>query len=68
MQLTMMMGMRLLVRAPVMLVSALVLSLLISVQLSRVFLVAIPILAIVVFLILLKVGPLFRKLQEKPIA
>ena len=65
MQLTMMMGMRLLVRAPVMLVSALVLSLLISVQLSRVFLVAIPILAIVVFLILLKVGPLFRKLQEK---
>ena len=64
-QLTMMMGMRLLVRAPVMLVSALVLSLLISVQLSRVFLVAIPILAIVVFLILLKVGPLFRKLQEK---
>ena len=41
MQLTMMMGMRLLVRAPVMLVSALVLSLLISVQLSRVFLVAI---------------------------
>ena len=65
MQLTMMMGMRLLVRAPVMLVSALVLSLLISVQLSRVFLVAISILAIVVFLILLKVGPLFRKLQEK---
>ena len=65
MQLTMMMGMRLLVRVPVMLVSALVLSLLISVQLSRVFLVAIPILAIVVFLILLKVGPLFRKLQEK---
>lgn len=65
MQLTMMMGMHLLVRAPVMLVSALVLSLLISVQLSRVFLVAIPILAIVVFLILLKVGPLFRKLQEK---
>lgn len=65
MQLTMMMGMRLLVCAPVMLVSALVLSLLISVQLSRVFLVAIPILAIVVFLILLKVGPLFRKLQEK---
>lgn len=65
MQLTMMMGMRLLVRAPVMLVSALVLSLLISVQLSWVFLVAIPILAIVVFLILLKVGPLFRKLQEK---
>ena len=65
MQMTLMMGMRLLVRAPVMLISALVLSVRISYQLSNVFLVAIPLLAAVVALILVKVGPMFRSLQEK---
>ena len=65
MQMTLMMGMRLLVRAPVMLVSALILSIRISLQLSNVFLVALPLLAAAVALILSKAGPLFRALQER---
>ncbi len=65
MQMTLMMGMRLLVRAPVMLVSALVLSIRISLRLSSVFLAALPLLLIVVALILTRVGPMFRSLQEK---
>ena len=65
MQMTLMMGMRLLVRAPVMLVAALVLSLKLSRQLSQVFLAAIPLLLIVIALILTKAGPLFRSLQER---
>ena len=64
MQVTLMMGMRLLVRAPVMLVSALILSIRISLQLSNVFLVALPLLAAVA-LILSKASPLFRTLQER---
>ncbi len=64
-QMAVMMSMRLLVRAPVMLVSALVLSLMISMRLSSVFLVAIPLLAVVVGIILTRVGPMFKKLQEK---
>ena len=65
MQMTLMFGMRLLVRAPVMLVAALVLSVRISYQLSNVFLVALPLLIVVVALILTKASPLFRSLQEK---
>ena len=64
-QMTLMMGMRLLVRAPVMLISALILSIRISRQLSNVFLVALPLLIVVVGAILMKVGPRFRALQEK---
>ena len=65
MQMTLMMGMRLLVRAPVMLVAALVLSIRLSRDLSNVFLVVIPLLLIVIVLILTKAGPLFRSLQER---
>ena len=64
-QMTLMMGMRLMVRSPVMLVSALILSLRISKQLSAVFAVSMPLLAILVTVILVKVGPVFRSLQEK---
>ncbi|MCI9120038.1 MAG: ABC transporter ATP-binding protein [Oscillibacter sp.] len=64
-QLSLMMSMRLMVRAPVMLVSALVLSIRISLQLSAVFLVALPLLTAIVAVILVRVGPLFRALQEK---
>ena len=60
-----MMGMRLLVRSPVMLVSALILSIRISLRLSSVFLVALPVLAVIVMTILTRTGPLFRALQEK---
>ena len=65
MQMTLMFGMRLLVRAPVMLVCALFLSIRISRQLSNVFLVALPLLAVAVGLILSKASPLFRAMQEK---
>ena len=58
MQMTLMMGMRLLVRAPVMLVAALVLSIRLSRQLSNVFLAAIPLLLVFIALILTKAGPL----------
>ena len=65
MQMSLMMGMRLLVRAPVMLVAALLLSVRISLQLSNVFLVALPLLIVVVAVILTRVSPIFRSLQEK---
>ncbi len=64
-QMTLMQGMRLLIRAPVMLVSALFLSLKISLQLSSVFLVSLPLLAAAAGIVLTRVGPLFRALQEK---
>ena len=64
-QMSLMMGMRLLVRAPVMLIAALILSIRISLQLSSVFLVALPLLAVSVSIILIKTGPMFRSLQEK---
>lgn len=62
---TLMFSMRLLVRAPVMLVAALVLSIYLSRQLSLVFAVAIPLLVLFIALILTKAGPLFRSLQKK---
>ena len=58
-QMTLMMGMRMLVRAPVMLVTALVMALIISTRLSQVFLVVIPLLVLGVVLVLRKVGPFF---------
>lgn len=64
-EMSLMMSMRLMVRAPVMLVSALVLSIRISYQLSSVFLAALPLLIVVVVTILIRVGPMFRSLQEK---
>lgn len=64
-QLTLMMGMRLMVRAPVMLLAALFFAIRISAELSRTFLVAIPLLAVFISLMLVKVGPMFRVLQEK---
>ena len=64
-QISLMMGMRLLVRSPGMLVAALVLSIRISLQLSSVFLVALPLLVLSVATILIKTSPMFRSLQEK---
>ena len=65
MQQTLMMGMRLMVRAPVMLVSALVLALTISLKLSQVFLVALPLLVILAVVLIRRVSPLFSVLQER---
>ena len=64
-QMSLMMSMRLMVRAPVMLVSALFFSIRISRRLSGVFLVALPLLLAVVAVLLVTTGPLFRSLQEK---
>ena len=62
-QMTLMMGMRMLVRAPVMLITALVMALRISLQLSQIFLVILPLLALMVFIVLRYVGPFFTSLQ-----
>ena len=63
-QMTLMMGMRMFVRAPSMLITALVMALTISLRLSRVFLVVIPLLMIGVVLVIRKVGPYFTFLQK----
>jgi len=65
MQMTLMMSMRLLVRAPVMLVSALVLAVSISLKLSRVFLIALPLLLVMILLVIRRVSPLFSVFQER---
>ena len=64
MQMTLMMGMRIFVRAPVMLITALVMALTISLRLSQVFLVSIPLLILGVILVITKVGPFFTALQR----
>ena len=63
-QMTLMMGMRMLVRAPVTLITALVMALRISLQLSQIFLVILPLLALMVFIVLRYVGPFFTSLQK----
>ena len=63
-QMTLMMGMRMFVRAPSMLITALVMALTISLRLSRVFLVVIPLLMVAVVLVIRKVGPYFTSLQK----
>ena len=65
MQMTLAMGMRLMIRAPMMLISALVLSLAISLKLSSVFAVAMPLLIIGIVLVLTRVSPLFGNLQSR---
>ena len=62
-QMTTFMGMRMLVRAPTMLVTALVMALIISARLSQVFLVVIPLLVIAVAIVIKRVGPFFPSLQ-----
>ena len=64
MQMTLMMGMRIFVRAPVMLITALIMALTISLSLSQVFLVSIPLLGLGVILVIRKVGPFFTALQR----
>ena len=63
-QMTLMMGMRMFVRAPSMLITALVMALTISTRLSRVFLVVIPLLVLAVVLVIRRVGPYFTALQK----
>ena len=63
-QMTLFMGMRMCVRAPVMLVTALVKAMEISLDLSQVFLVAVPLLIIAVIIVIRYVGPFFMALQS----
>ena len=63
-QMTLMMGMRMLVRAPVMLITALVMALTFSLQLSQVFLVVLPLLLLLVAIVIRYVGPFFTALQK----
>ena len=63
-QMTLFMGMRMCVRAPVMLVTALIKAMEISLDLSQVFLVVIPLLVIAVVLVIRYVGPFFTALQS----
>lgn len=63
-QMTLFMGMRICVRAPVMLVTALIKTMEISLSLSQVFLVAIPLLAVAVVIVIRYVGPFFTALQN----
>lgn len=57
-------GVRPLVRSPVMLLTALVLTFTINAKLAVVFMIAIPILSIGLFVIVKKVGPLYRLMQS----
>ena len=63
-QMTLFMGMRMCVRAPVMLVTALVKAMEISLDLSQVFLMAVPLLIIAVVIVIRYVGPFFTALQN----
>ncbi|MXQ73636.1 ATP-binding cassette domain-containing protein [Clostridiaceae bacterium DONG20-135] len=57
-------GIRPLVRSPVMLVTALILSFTINAELAVVFLIAIPVLGAALFIIVRRVGPLYRSMQK----
>ena len=63
-QMTLMMGMRMFVRAPSMLITSIVMALIISTRLSRVFLVVTPLLLVTVVIVIRKVGPYFSSLQR----
>ena len=63
-QMTLFMGMRMCIRAPVMLITALVKALEISLDLSRVFLVVVPLLILAVAMVIRYVGPFFTALQS----
>ena len=63
-QMTLFMGMRMCVRAPVMLVTALIKAMEISLDLSQIFLVVIPLLIIAVVIVIRYVGPFFTALQS----
>ena len=63
-QMTLFMGMRMCVRAPVMLITALIKALEISLDLSQVFLVTVPLLILAVVIVIRYVGPFFTALQS----
>ena len=64
-QMSVMMSLRLMIRAPLMITGALIFALSISKQLGSVLLVAVPILAIAIIILMSYAMPLFTLLQEK---
>lgn len=60
-----MMSLRMAVRAPFMMIFALIMAFTINASLAKVFMVAIPVTAIVITMVLYKAGPLFRRLQSR---
>ncbi len=62
---TTMMSLRMAVRAPFMMIFALIMALRINASLVKVFLVAIPVTALVIAVVLYKASPLFKKLQTR---
>lgn len=60
----MMMSIRMMIRSPMMFISAMILSIYINARLAMVFLIAIPILIVVVAIAIKKVTPLFTTLQK----
>lgn len=60
-----MMSLRMAVRAPFMMIFALIMAFTINASLAKVFMVAIPVTAIVIVMVLYKAGPLFRRLQSR---
>ena len=65
MQQTLTMSMRIMVRAPVMLISTLVLAASISLKLSRVFLVALPLLVVLAAVLIKHISPIFSEFQRR---
>ena len=63
-QMTLFMGMRMCIRAPVMLITAVIKAMEISLDLSQVFLVVVPLLVITVVIVIRYVGPFFTALQS----
>ena len=60
-----MMSLRMAIRAPFMLIFALIMAFRINSSLARVFLIALPVLAIVISLVLMKARPLFLMMQKR---
>jgi len=60
-----MMSLRMAVRAPFMMIFALIMAFTINASLAKVFMVAIPVTAFVIAMVLYKAGPLFRRLQSR---
>ncbi len=65
MQNTTVMGMRMVVRVPVMLTFALFMAISLNAQLAKVFLVTVPLLFVAIFIIAPKALPLFTKMQQR---
>lgn len=60
-----MMSLRMAIRAPFLMLMALIMSFRVNASLAKVFMISIPLTAVSITIVLAKAGPLFRKLQSK---